>query len=210
MIVNAGGHGFYRVAYSDELRARISGAVLASLSTLERYNLVDDAWNDVVAGRLAAADHLAFVEGFGAERELAVWQSIVGGLRGLGRLLDDDAYPRFQARVHRFLAPVVADLGEPVQGEDPLRAKLRGLLTAAFAVQGDDKATQRGPSSCTTPPRRSPGTVDPELVAAATSIVAATGDESMYERLLAGYRNAATPQEQLRHLNALAEFDSAG
>ena len=29
----------------------------------------------------------------------------------------------------------------------------------------------------------------------------------MYERLLARYRDAATPQEQLRHLYALAEFD---
>ncbi len=30
----------------------------------------------------------------------------------------------------------------------------------------------------------------------------------MYERLLARYRDAATPQDQLRHLYALAEFDS--
>ncbi|MET0578842.1 MAG: M1 family metallopeptidase, partial [Ilumatobacteraceae bacterium] len=51
VVVNAGGPGFYRVAYSDELRARISGEVLGSLDTLERYNLVDDAWNEVVAGR---------------------------------------------------------------------------------------------------------------------------------------------------------------
>ena len=101
VVVNAGGHGFFRVAYDDELRGRISGEVLGSLDTLERYNLVDDAWNEVVAGRLAAADFLTFVEGFGGERELAVWQAIVLGLRGLGRLLDDDAYPAFQARVAR-------------------------------------------------------------------------------------------------------------
>ena len=30
----------------------------------------------------------------------------------------------------------------------------------------------------------------------------------MYERLLGGYREATNPQEQLRHLNALSEFDS--
>ena len=94
VVVNAGGHGFYRVAYSDELRARLTGAVLASLDSLERYNLVDDAWQEVVAGRLAAADYLTFLEGFSGERELAVWQAIVLGVRGLGRLLDDDAYPR--------------------------------------------------------------------------------------------------------------------
>ncbi len=208
VIVNAGGHGFYRVAYSDELRARLSSDVLASLDTLERYNLVDDAWNDVVAGRLAAADYLVFVEGFSADRDLAIWQSIVGALRGLGRLLDDGTYPALQARVHRLLAPVVADLGVPVEGEDDLRGKLRGLLTAAFAIQGDDKATRARAVELYDTAERSPGSVDPELVAAATAIVAATGDEPMYERLLAGYRAAVTPQEQLRHLNALADFDS--
>ena len=142
VVVNAGGHGFYRVAYDEKLRRRISGEVLGSLDTLERYNLVDDAWNEVVAGRLTAADYLTFVEGFGGERELAVWQAIVLGLRGLGRLVDDEHYPALQARVRALLAPVVADLGDPVAGEDDLRAKLRGLLTVTLAIQGDDAATQ--------------------------------------------------------------------
>jgi puromycin-sensitive aminopeptidase len=208
IVVNAGGHGFYRVAYSTELRGRISGEVLGALDTLERYNLVDDAWNEVVAGRLDAADYLTFIEGFGGERELAVWQSIVVGLRNLGRLLDDDAYPRFQARVRAFLAPVVADVGDPVAGEDDVRAKLRGLLTAALAVQGADEVTRAKARAWYDQAEASPGSVDAELVAAATSIVAATGDEEVYERLLAGYRRAVNPQEQLRHLNALAEFDS--
>ena len=171
VVVNAGGHGFFRVGYHPELRRRIAGEVLGSLDTLERYNLVDDAWNEVVAGRLAAADFLAFVEGFGGEDELAVWQAIVIGLRGLGRLVDDADLPALQARIRTLLAPAVARLGEPVDGEDDLRAKLRGLLTAALAIQGADEATraraaervptQRGrrrgrsiPSS-SPPPRRS-------------------------------------------------------
>ena len=54
-----------------------------------------------------------------------------------------------------------------------------------------------------------PTTVDAELVAAATSIVAATGDEADFERMLDGFRHGSTPQEQLRHLMALAEFDDA-
>ena len=47
----------------------------------------------------------------------------------------------------------------------------------------------------------------PELVAAATSVVAATGDIDDYDRLFDAYKNASTPQDQLRHLSALAEFD---
>ena len=208
LVVNAGGHGFYRVAHSEELRGRMSGEVLGSLDTLERYNLVDDAWNEVVAGRLPAVDFLAFVEGFGGERELAVWQSIVVGLRGLGRLLADDDLPAFQRRVRELLAPVVADLGEPVEGEDDLRGKLRGLLTAALAIQGADESTRARAAELLDRQEAQSGSVDPELVAAATAIVASTGDETTFERMLARYRDALTPQDQLRYLYALSEFDT--
>jgi puromycin-sensitive aminopeptidase len=209
VVVNAGGHGFYRVGYSAALRDRLtSGDTLATLGSLERYNLVDDAWQEVVAGRLAAADYLTFLEGFQGERELAVWQAIVLGLRGLGRLLGDDAYPAFQARAHALLAPVVAELGDPAEGEDDVRGKLRGLLVAAFAIQGADTPTRARASEWFAEAERVAGSVHPELVAAATSIVANTGDAAVYDTMLAGYHSATTPQEQLRHLNALSEFDS--
>jgi hypothetical protein len=52
-----------------------------------------------------------------------------------------------------------------------------------------------------------PGSVHPELVAAATSVVAASGGVDDFERLLDAFKNASTPQDQLRHLYALAEFD---
>ncbi|HWM18851.1 MAG TPA: M1 family metallopeptidase [Ilumatobacteraceae bacterium] len=209
VVVNAGGHGFFRVSYDDELRARLIGDALRSLDTLERYNLVDDAWNAVIAGRLAATDLLTFLEGFGDEREYAVWQAIVFTLRGLGRLLDDDAFARLQRRVARLVAPALTDLGDPVESETDLVGKLRGLLTSALAVLGDDAATQARCRELYDRSMSEPGSVDPELVAAATSVVAATGGEAEYERMLSGFRTAATPQDQLRHLYALAEFNSA-
>jgi len=208
VIVNAGGPGFFRVSYDAALRDRLAGDTLATLDTLERYNLVDDAWNEVIAGRLSGAEYLSFVEGFGAERELAVWQAIVVGLRGLGRVLDDGAYPALQARIAALLRPVVTDLGEPADGEDDLVAKMRGMLTAALAVMGDDAATQERGRTLFDRNATEPGSVDPELVVAATTIVAATGDEATFDQMLSAYRSATTPQEQLRHLYALAEFDS--
>lgn len=207
VVVNAGGHGFYRVAYSDDLLGRLAGPALAELDTLERYNLVDDAWSSVVAGRLAAADFLRFVEGFSAERDPAVWQAILVGLRGAGRLLGDADFGRFQVRVAELLRPVVTDLGDPVGGESDLVGKLRGSLVAALAILGGDAATiERARAIYDASTADSPD-VDPELVAAATSVVAATGDVDDYERLLDGFKNATTPQDSLRHLYALAEFD---
>ena len=209
VVVNAGGHAFFRVSYDDALRSRLTGDALRSLDTLERYNLVDDAWNAVIAGHLPATDLVTFLDGFADEREYAVWQAIVISLRGLGRLLDDAAFTRLQQRVARLVGPALADLGDPAANESDLVGKLRGLLTGALAVLGDDAATQARCRELYDQSEAEPGSVDPELVAAATSVVAATGGEAEYERMLAGFRSASTPQDQLRHLYALAEFDSA-
>jgi puromycin-sensitive aminopeptidase len=207
VVVNAGGHGFFRVGYSAALRERLGGSALDSLDTLERYNLVDDAWASVVAGRLPAVDFLTFIEGFADERELAVWQAITIGMRGLGRLLDDADYPKFQARVAALVGPVVDGLGDPRDDEDDLTAKLRGLVTATLAVLGAHQPTIERCRALYDRSVADPTLVDPELVAAATSVVAATGGAHDFERLLDGFKHGATPQDQLRHLYALAEFD---
>jgi puromycin-sensitive aminopeptidase len=209
VVVNAGGHGFFRVAYDERLRSRLTADVVQSLDTLERYNLVDDAWNALVAGRLGAPDLLAFLEGFGDERQLAVWQAVVIALRGLDRLLDDDGHAALQQRVARLVRPALTDLGDPAEGESDLVAKLRGLLLRTLAVVGGDAAAQARCRELFERAAAEPGSVDPELVAAATSSVAATGGAAEFDRMLQGFREAATPQDQLRHLYALAEFDHA-
>ncbi|MFM2077932.1 MAG: hypothetical protein RJA49_1822, partial [Actinomycetota bacterium] len=126
VVVNAGGHGFMRVAYDSALRSRLVGDELDSLTIIDRYNLVDDAWNEVVAGRLSAGEFLTFVEGFAGERDLAVWQVIGIGLRGAGRLVDGAAYAAFQSRVAALVRPALAELGFQAEaGESELRGKLR-------------------------------------------------------------------------------------
>jgi puromycin-sensitive aminopeptidase len=207
VVVNARGHGFYRVAYSAALRERLSGEALKRLDTLERYSLVNDAWAAVTADRLSSPEFLTFVEGFAGERDHAVWGAILIGLRGLGRFLGDADYPRFQARVAALLRPAVADLGDPVEGEDDLVGKLRGLLTAALAVLGSDQPTIDRCRQLYDASVATPGSVHPELVAAATVVVASTGGADDFDRLFDAYKNSSTPQDELRHLYALAEFD---
>ncbi len=210
VIVNAGGHGFYRVAYSDELRERLAGDVLASMSTLERYNLVDDAWSSTLGGRLSSVELLRFLEGFGSERDYAVWQAIVIALRGVGRIVNDASTDAFQARVRALVVPALDELGEPAADESDLTSKLRGLLVGAVGVLGGDAATQARCRDWYDAASRDASSVDPELAAAATSVVAATGDVAVYDQMLERFQTGTTPQEQLRHLYALTEFDDEG
>ena len=206
VIVNAGGHGFYRVAYDAVLRARLADA-LGDMNTLERYSLVDDAWAATVAGSLSAVDMLTFLEEFSDEREHAVWQAVVIALRGISRLIDDDALPAFQHRVRELVRPTLAELGEPQAGEGDLAAKLRGLLLSTAGVLGRDEFIIGICRGLLESSAEADNDVDPELVAAATSVVAATGTVADYERLQHGFLTASTPQEQLRQLYALTEFD---
>ena len=209
VVVNAGGHGFFRVAYGDALRDRLADpTTLAELGPLERYGLVDDAWSATVAGRLDSVGMIELLSGFGDEREYGVWQAIVGALVGLSRVVDGDALDALRSRVRDLVGPALADLGEPVDGEADLTGKLRGLLTRTMGRLGDDESTQdacRRHLAAVAAGER----VDAELLAAATSVVAGSGGVEEYESMLAEFRDGATPQQQLRNLYALAEFDDA-
>jgi puromycin-sensitive aminopeptidase len=151
---------------------------------------------------LAAADFLGFVEEFQVDRDLAVWQAITVGLRGLGRLVDGPAYEALQHRIADLVRPVVADLGwAPAENEPDLTSKLRGLLVGVLAVQGNDADAQ---ARCRQ--MLDDDSTDPELAAAAAVAVASVGTDQDYEDFLRRFRSAPTPQLKYRYLYALAEF----
>ena len=206
IVVNANGPGFFRVEYSADLLLRITGSTLPSLDTLERYNLVDDAWNAVVAGAMSSDAYIAFLQGFTNERDLAVWQTIAASLKSLSRIVPTESEQAFASFVKLLVSPALAHFGwKPVVGEEDLVAKLRGLIVQLLAIHGKDADAQR---QCRDILFNNTVT-EPELVAAATNVVAATGDVTDYEWFLGRYRDPSTPQEQIRMLYALAEFDNA-
>jgi puromycin-sensitive aminopeptidase len=205
IVVNANGPGFFRVEYSAELLRRITGATLSSLDTLERYNLVDDAWNAVIAGAMNSDAYIAFLMGFTEEQDLAVWQTISASLKSLSRIIPAESEPAFATFVSQLVSPALARLGwTPVKGEEDLVAKLRGLIVQQLAIYGKNADAQRQCRDILF----NNSTTEPELVAAATNVVAATGDSTDYEWFLGRYRDPSTPQDQIRMLYALAEFDS--
>ena len=206
VVVNAGGNGFFRVEYSADLLSRLTGPTLSQLEILDRYNLVDDAWQSVLRGETTPDQWRTFVSQFSGVRDLAVWQVIAAGLKGISRIVSGAAETAHREYVRTLVGPAMADLGwDPVADEDDLTAKLRGLIVGLLAVAGNDTDAQRRCRSILFE-----NTVrDPELVAAATTVVAATGDAQDHDWFIARFRDAATPQDRIRMLYALAEFDSA-
>ena len=204
--LNAGGSGFYRVRHSvAELAALMDG--LAELPPLERYQLIDDAFALVLAGRRSATEFLDFARRFADDDDLSVWQRLAGALTMLDRIIADDARPRYQATVRALVAPTLARRGyEPVHHESDRHRQLRATLFELLGTIGDDADTLARARAIHDAYRAEPDAADPALVSASINVVAEHGDAEDYEAFLKYSLHADTPQEELRYLYSLARF----
>ncbi|MEA3510452.1 MAG: M1 family metallopeptidase [Actinomycetota bacterium] len=211
LVVNAGGDGFYRVAYSPELRTGINDR-FASLTGEERYATISDAWADVLKGGADAADYLSLVGELGDETEVDVWQRMLAGIGELDRVASPDVRPALQEFVRDLVSEKVDDMSwTPVDGEDDRSRKLRGTLVAALGNLGDDVATQRKARLVHDEVRWGESAVDAEIADAALSIVASNGDIDDFERFLTISDESENPQEVVKYLRAAAVVpDRAG
>ncbi len=205
VMANAGGHGFYRVAYEPELYRDLLAHV-AALEPLERYAVLDDALALCLRGDVAGAD-LATLVGRLVEigdTDLSTWQLAADALSTLGRIVGDDDRDRWDAWQRETLAPLWDELGAEVRpGDDDRRRALRGVVLALLGEAGDPSvlAASRTVFARTMDDASS---VDPGIASGALQVVAAHADGDVFERILDRFRNGPTPQDQMRHLYAAA------
>ena len=207
MLGNSNQNGFYRVNYSPADLTAILTEHLDALSPIERYGLVDDAWASVVAGHLGADTFCSAIEGLRSDRNLPVWQVIAASLSWCDRFVDGATRETFRHFVRDLAGPAQLDVGWiPIDGEGDLRVELRGVLIRLVALTGNDAGAQRVAREYHERWLQDPASVDPSVVTAALSIVAATGSETDYDACRERYREAASPQGKLRELNVLPLF----
>jgi puromycin-sensitive aminopeptidase len=203
---NAGAHGFYRVRYTGAL---LDGLLdhLSGLSPLERYTVVDDAWAAVLSGAITAADFARLVERYGDERDLSVWERIVGGLGQIDRLAVGDAATALHTRVAALIGPVRVELGaEARPGDDDRTRTLRGLLLQAAALLADDEAAVQRSGDLLEQFLAHAPSLDPSLASPALVVTATLGDVALHDRLSERFRTADNPQDRERLLLALSRF----
>jgi puromycin-sensitive aminopeptidase len=209
VVVNEGGHGFYRARYEGPLREAIV-AHLDALSPIERFNLVNDAWAVTVAGHMALEDYLDLTARFRGERDKNVWSALAASLHSLNRIVNPTDRPRLEALVRDRAAPALADLGwSPRAGEDELTGQLRADLVRLLGTLGNDPVVQRRAGELYAAALTRAEAVDPNVLPALIAVLAHAGDEKRYAEFLERFRAAATPQEEQRYLYALAAFQSA-
>ncbi len=207
VVVNAGGHGFYRVRYTPDLLGRLTADIHTQLSPIERFNLLNDTWATAQAGLTPLSAYLDLLSVFREELDHNVWTAILGSCHYLYRLLGPEQRPALQRQVRALLTPLTQRLNwAPSTEEDALIGQLRGELLGALGTLGDETTTQTQARSLYTQYQVNRNAVDRNLVPALVSILAYTGDAATYEAFLRISHNATTPQEEQRYQFALASF----
>ncbi len=227
LVLNVGGHAFYRSRYEGSLAGSLLDGAQELLSPVERYALIDDAYAAMLAGQLSAPDVLAMCRGLANDDDLSVWQRIAGALGGLSRLLEGADLARFEAEVRGLAQPALDIVGwEPAAGESDRQRELRATLFALAGTVGnspdvaqraallDTRAAVAGSGAGVadgagvTDGAGADGVVEPSLAAAAVSVLAHGGDRARWESFRDRAAAATTPQDQRRFTFALADFPS--
>jgi puromycin-sensitive aminopeptidase len=209
LLINEGGHGFYRVSYESALLKRILDTGVHRLAPIERFNLISDAWATTLSGLMPLNEYLDLTGFFTEERDKNVWAVLLDSFSFLNRIVTTGERSLLEAFVRKRVAPAVGTLGWVAQtGENDLVRQLRGELIGALGRQGNDPATQQQAAEFYQRYRTDPSAVDPNIVPALVSILAHTGKESRYEEFSERQRTAETPQEERRYLFSLAAFQA--
>ena len=209
-LINAGGSGYYRVAYPTATVRHLASR-LGDLAPLERYNLVSDTWAAALAGQAPVADLVGLARSLAdsGEGDPSVWSVVLGAVGLFDRVIPEEDRPALEGAVRHLFGPLAADLGFDPRDDDGERTpSLRSSVLRTLGTIGADpgiraEAGRRFGAADTT-------ALHPDTESAVLDIVASTGGEAEYQAFLAHYRAPATPQEENRYLYALASFSDPG
>ncbi|MEA2786348.1 MAG: hypothetical protein QOF71_2452 [Candidatus Eremiobacteraeota bacterium] len=180
---NAGGVGYYRVAY-DAATFETNRAAFASLPDSDKIAMLGDQWNLVRIGAAPLPSFLALANAMGTNRNARAWEHIVNAL---GELETDtrgtaqhDVLTEYARNV---VAPLVASLGwETTPGESVETGQLRRSAVAALGTWGDPAVI----AEARTRFERSiadPASTNPEMQEVLTLVVATNADAAAFDRL---------------------------
>ncbi|HLI14456.1 MAG TPA: M1 family metallopeptidase [Acidimicrobiales bacterium] len=206
VVVNAGGSGFYRVAYDADLRSALLSEI-EGLEALERYTIVSDAWATVLARLAELEEFLDVVERLGNEQDPHVWSVVLGALRTLDVVARPADRPALAAYTRRLLGPRLERLTwERAADEDEQTPVLRASLIGALGTIGEDGLVVARAREAFAADQSGARPYDADLAAAILSVVAAHADEAAFSAIVARYRAPRDPIDEQRHLMSLGSL----
>lgn len=213
LVVNAGGAGYYRVAYSDAHRAALL-STLPALPEADRMALLADTLALAQSGHLPLAQALVALRAVDGVRDGARPALLRRAAAALGdvdaALAGSPARATWREAAIALLAPELQRLGwQPAAGEDEATLELRAQLVRRLAAL-DHAPTLAQALDLARREAAGAQALHPSLRDAVTIASAMGADETHFRQLLA--RLLAAPNEQERWLlsSALASGRDAG
>jgi puromycin-sensitive aminopeptidase len=158
-----------------------------------------------LAGHSPLHDFLQLTGLLQDENDPDVWNAVLGPLGLLDRIIGDADRPALQAFVRKIAGPPFARLGwDPIPGEPERLGTLRARLLLALGTLGADPDVRAEAARRHATYLENRSAIAPDLVTAVVTVLAQSGGEGEYTTLLDRFRQATTPQDEVRYLYALA------
>ncbi len=204
-VVNAGGHGYYRVNYAAGDLALLVNR-LESLDDIERFCLLDDAWAFVEAGQIDLTRFLDLVGRFRLETEQSILQRLIQTVgRVSHHLVDDETRSGFRSWLATVLRPAYERLGwEPGPDDTDLDRRMRGQVIGAMGRLVEDEEVITRAVDIGRRWLKDPLDLDPDVAQACVHILAGRMGGDLSHDLWIAYEGTVDPLRQLRLLHAMA------
>jgi aminopeptidase N/puromycin-sensitive aminopeptidase len=208
VLTNAGATGYYRTAFQEDAVRALASDAETKLSPAERITTENDIWASVRVGREPVGDYLAFAQGLQSDRNRAVIEDVLGGLRYIGQyLVSDSDRDDYRTWLRQYLTPAMKEMGyEPKPGESDEQKTLRADLFRALGYDARDPETLKEAHKIADKALADPASVDSDMAGGALALAALDGDSAFYDRVMAATKNPKSPEEYYTYLYTLPRF----
>jgi len=207
-VVNAGGWGYYRVRYLNQLKQYIFEN-LNLLNELELFNLFTDAFACAIAGYDDLTDFLKLCLALSKFQitDANIISVVNSALYMFEKILPDVEMSSLEDFTISVLSVPFSLLGwEKKQGEQDNDRTARATVISALGSLGKDPHVLAHAKLLFEQEISGHKTIDPDLLATVLNLVAQQGTPQDYEIIYNRYKNPLSPQYEQRHLFALGNF----
>jgi aminopeptidase N len=206
---NAGGKGYYRVAYAPADYAALASHVESTLTPTERISLIGDEWARVQADKSTVGDYLNLVSSIKADSSAEVISTALQGLKAIDSKVASTPQEKdnLDAWIRQTFASEYAKLGPSSPTDSSDKKQLRALLFAALGDAKDQQVLTRA-REFAAKYLNNPHSVDPNLAQTALQITARNGDAALFDQLQKIAETSKNPEIQTGALRLLATFEN--
>jgi aminopeptidase N/puromycin-sensitive aminopeptidase len=202
-----GGAGYYRSAYTPEDYAALLSHV-ATLTPVERINVVGDELALMRSGKSKAGDFLSLAASLKNDDSAAVTENVIGGIDTLWTRVAASEAERKQlsAWVVSTYGPRLESLGEPKDSETPEQQEVRAELFGLVGGVGQDPKVIAESRPIAEQYLTEPGKVNATLGREALGVAAIHGDAAFFDLVQKTAETSKEPTLASEALYELARF----